>query len=274
MNGVTQKANIAKGQIFSNSLRNALMLSLVSEWKIDNASGTIVTDSWSGGSSGTLTGFTDTTAGYGDTHTSGWMSSVNCVSGTCLKFNGVDGYVNCGNQEAFKSLSRAYQDSTWSFWFNTNDGGEVIGKYQPFQFLIYEGKLSSFIYNGSNHLIGDPWQGNLTVNDGKWHYAVFVVDRDGYFTAYLDGIIDGSPYNISTHVAENWTETAFLYFGLRNSGSSIFTGLIDEVRIYNAIMPTSQIKDQYFGGLNNLFKNSSISKEEYLERMSSLALKD
>jgi prepilin-type N-terminal cleavage/methylation domain-containing protein len=32
MSGVTQKANIAKAQVFSNSLRNSLMLIIVGEW--------------------------------------------------------------------------------------------------------------------------------------------------------------------------------------------------------------------------------------------------
>jgi len=57
MSGVTNKATIAKGQIFSNSLRNSLMANLVSEWKFDqvnNPSTDQTPDSWSGGNNGTL----------------------------------------------------------------------------------------------------------------------------------------------------------------------------------------------------------------------------
>jgi len=35
MNGITNSATVAKAQVFSNSLRNALMMNLVSEWKFD-----------------------------------------------------------------------------------------------------------------------------------------------------------------------------------------------------------------------------------------------
>ena len=93
MSGVTQKANLTKAQVFNNSLRNALMANIIGEWKMDEGSGTSVNDTWGGLSNGTLYNFADTTAGYGDTHTSGWVSSSNCVSGTCLKFDGSNDYV-------------------------------------------------------------------------------------------------------------------------------------------------------------------------------------
>ncbi|MFA5086464.1 MAG: LamG domain-containing protein [Candidatus Paceibacterota bacterium] len=259
MSGVTAKANIAKSQVFSNSLKNALMMNLVSEWKFDELSsateGASIKDFWSGGNNGTLYTNSDGLDKL--------LGGNNCISGKCISLDGVDDYINCGNQETLKVLSRAYQDSSWSFWFKTTSGGEVIGKYQPFQFLISEGKMSAYIYNGTSHLIGSPWQGGTTVNDGKWHYAVYVVDRDGYFSAYLDSSNEGSPYNISTHAAENWLETTSLYIGVRNPGSNNFNGSIDDIRIYNAIMPTSQIKEQYYAGLNSLYAKGRINNQEY-----------
>jgi prepilin-type N-terminal cleavage/methylation domain-containing protein len=72
MSGVTQKATIAKAQVFSNSLRNSLMLNLISEWKLDGNAN----DSWSGGNNGTWYGSeegTNTSANY--------RPSDECVSG-------------------------------------------------------------------------------------------------------------------------------------------------------------------------------------------------
>ncbi|MFA5431888.1 MAG: LamG-like jellyroll fold domain-containing protein [Candidatus Paceibacterota bacterium] len=263
MSGVTQKANIAKAQVFSNSLRNSLMMNIVSEWKFEEGSGQDVIDSWGRVSSCTLGSSTEVDINDPT------RTTLGCVYGNCLSFDGSDDYVDCGNQEVLKALSRANQDSSWSYWFKTSTGGEVIGKYQPFQFIVSatSGKLSSFIYNGSSHLIGSPWQGDSIVNDDKWHYVVFAVDRSGYFFVYLDGVIEGSPCNISSHAGENWAETANLYIGVRNPGSSPFSGLVDDIRIYNAVILTSQIKEQYYTGLNNLFTNSIISKEEYINRV-------
>jgi len=83
MNGVTNKATIAKSQIFSNSLRNSLMANLVSEWKFDENTGISTADSWSGGNSGTLTGATLPT----------WLTGNNCIRGSCVSFDGVDDYI-------------------------------------------------------------------------------------------------------------------------------------------------------------------------------------
>ena len=67
MVGVSDKARIAKSQAFANSLRNSLLINLVSEWKLNDGSGTTASDSWSA-NTGTLTNFVDTTAEYGNTH--------------------------------------------------------------------------------------------------------------------------------------------------------------------------------------------------------------
>ncbi|MFA5013447.1 MAG: type II secretion system protein, partial [Candidatus Paceibacterota bacterium] len=59
MNSTTQKATIAKAQVFSNSLRNSLMGNLISEWKFDQVNvpaANQTPDSWSGGNTGTLNG--------------------------------------------------------------------------------------------------------------------------------------------------------------------------------------------------------------------------
>jgi hypothetical protein len=49
-------------------------------------------------------------------------------------------------------------------------------------------------------------------------------------------------------------------------------GLMDEIRIFNAAMPTSQIKEQYYVGLNKLLANGGITQEEYQNRIGELAM--
>jgi len=55
--------------------------------------------------------------------------------------------------------------------------------------------------------------------------------------------------------------------------SNFFHGLIDDARIYNAALSTSQIKQNYIAGLNSLLASGSISKEEYDQRLNNLASK-
>jgi len=65
-----------------------------------------------------------------------------------------------------------------------------------------------------------------------------------------------------------------LYIGRASAPGStrFFSGLIDDVRIYNAAIPISQIKEQYYEGLNNLLVTGGINKEEYIEKIQSLSL--
>jgi hypothetical protein len=49
---------------------------------------------------------------------------------------------------------------------------------------------------------------------------------------------------------------------------------MDEIRVYNAVLPTSQIKEQYYSGLNNLLANGAINQQQYAERISPLAIKE
>ena len=47
-------------------------------------------------------------------------------------------------------------------------------------------------------------------------------------------------------------------------------GLIDDVRIYNAAISTSQVRENYLAGLNKLLANNAITKTEYDSRISEL----
>jgi hypothetical protein len=48
-------------------------------------------------------------------------------------------------------------------------------------------------------------------------------------------------------------------------------GKIDEVRLFNSIVPTSQIKEQYYAGLNNFLVSSQINSSEYLNKLNDIA---
>ncbi|MFA5431278.1 MAG: type II secretion system protein [Candidatus Paceibacterota bacterium] len=84
MSGVTEKANIAKSQVFSNSLRNSLMINTVSQYNFNDISdakiGTNpvaadIKDSW-GSNNGTSVGGNPIIRGGSD-----------CVTGKCMEFN-------------------------------------------------------------------------------------------------------------------------------------------------------------------------------------------
>jgi prepilin-type N-terminal cleavage/methylation domain-containing protein len=264
MSSITSSANIAKSKAFLNSMDNALLLSRVSQWKLDEVSGTTANDSWLV-NTGTLTSFTDTTAGYGDTHTSGWMTSYNCTSGTCLKFDGVDDYVNINANDSLNN-----QNFTISFWANASsiEAGTsgIIGTSG------YTSNLGTGIYSNANNLY-NFWSYNgsapqyvfsiFTITTG-WNY--YVVTKSGVnFNCYKNGV---NVITDNTTLTNNINYTGVSWRIGQSIGSAYnFLGSIDDVRIYNAAIPTSVVGQNYYSGLNKLFKNNEISLNEFNQKI-------
>lgn len=256
MSGATQSANIAKSQIFSNSLRNALMANLVSEWRFDEGSGQVVSDSWSGGNSGTLGGTTGS-----ETNDPTWKTS-GCVSGNCLSFDGVNDYVQV-NDASNLNLSNYITLAVW-IYINVlpsvapNDWAQVVGKPS------YAGSYCILLGNTGNMKF---YLGGITsmlfartFSVGAWYHIVGTYDGSAMRT-YVNGSLTNS-------VAASGPITTYanpLYMGA--NASYALNGYIDDVRIFNVAVPVSQIKEQYYAGLNSLFAGGAISEQEYASRM-------
>ena len=265
MGGIVTKANIAKSQVFSNSLRNALMLNLISEWKLNETSGISAVDSWSGGNTGTLINFNFDT-------TDGWRSGSQCISGNCLYFDGSNDYVDMGK------IYGGNGAGTVELWgkVNTITGdqprfitfGNTIGDY--FGLYIASNLLSVKYYDGIHTYIPTT----KTINLDTWYYIVACWIDNQYMDVYVNGIrvLNDATFGIGGTLG---TPVAGpVRFGWPMNGTAsygYYNGFIDNVLIFNAAMPVSQIKEQYYAGLNKLLVNGNIAQEEYQQRISSIA---
>jgi prepilin-type N-terminal cleavage/methylation domain-containing protein len=273
MGGVTQKATIAKAQVFSNSLRNSLLLNLVSEWKLDEltaSNGTSIIDLWN-----KTTGTLVTDNGVNE------KSSSDCVSGRCITLDGTGDYINTGNNTPI-----GYNSFTFSFWAKT--AGSTLSQaavsitapgvtgWMGGFFVPFGTNTSGLFYvtGGTNHDIYrylSPGGSNSNITDNKWHYLVGACDRSQSKNpdVYLDGkLMNGAGGAGNCNQLEENIPIGTFYIG---GGSSTFNGSIDEVRVYNAALPISQIKEQYYAGLNSLLANGNIDTKEYIERINSIA---
>jgi prepilin-type N-terminal cleavage/methylation domain-containing protein len=265
MNGITSKANIAKGQVFSNSLRNALMLNLVSDWKLDENTGQYANDSWSGNNTGTLGNSTGV-----DSYDPTW--STDCVRGSCLFFNGTGNYANFGNASNLRITSQISIEAWVYMNSSASSSAKIVNKGRD-GYSAGDYDLSGSVFSLYVDSLGYPSgykATSYTMSAVKWHHVVATYDGDR-MKVYVDGIVSSNT-QIGLHTIDVYASAGRnLWIGSNNRGnvqtSDWWNGKIDEVKIYNQGVPASQIKQNYYSGVNSLLSSHLISENEYAERL-------
>jgi prepilin-type N-terminal cleavage/methylation domain-containing protein len=259
MGGMTTKATIAKAQVFSNSLRNSLMLNLISEWRFDGNTN----DSWSNGNNGIWYG----SAGGANT-SANYRPSSECISGQCLNFDGTDDYVEMPDSNSLNIVN----EITIGVWVKHGQNGVYDGilqkgsfsnNYGSYEMHLADNNQIKFVLN--NGAIVAVSSGTVLQSDG-WCYLVGTYDKQ-YLKIYKNGVLDGSPLAYTSNIS---IDANPLRIGEYYSSLFLFTGLIDDIRIYNTAMSISQIKESYYAGLNSLLSNGNINTLEYKERLNNL----
>jgi prepilin-type N-terminal cleavage/methylation domain-containing protein len=267
MGGVTEKANIAKAQVFSNSLRNSLMLDLISEWKFDGSgvtNGSTATTAYTQDSWGTNPGTTIS-------GTPLVQSGSSCIYDSCLSFNGAE-YITIGDKE---NLSFANNIFTFSFWVNpttpTNLG--IIGKRGgPWEYAIYSrsADLQFYAWNTTGAAV---YSNSCAVDINKWNYFVWTANGSSSYL-YKNGAKCGGASGKTGNTLSDTTSPFEIGRSGDGSGDRFMNGLTDEIRIFNATVPISQIKEQYYVGLNKLLSSNQITEKEYIEKINSISINE
>ncbi|MDD5569458.1 MAG: LamG domain-containing protein, partial [Candidatus Pacebacteria bacterium] len=276
MSSTTQKANIAKSQVFANSLRNSLMSDMVSEWKLDGNT----TDTWAASyaNNGTWSGPTapNTVATYG--------TASECVSGQCMDFDGVDDMVNCGNNA---SLSMGTKDHTVSLWVNfdnatapqletlvnCHDTGGGTGTNAGYWVRRYTGTSQLYVTFSDGILAstGDYLSPANSLVANNWYNIVVVFDRDASAQAYINGLKQSSSLTISTRTGAVQNTTSYK-IGAVGSNYYRLAGKLDEIRIFHALTSISRIQQNYLAGINKLMAKGEISALDYQNRLAELSI--
>lgn len=261
---ITQKANIGKGQAFSSSLDNSLLLAKVSSWKLDESSGITAYDSW-GENNGTRM---DTTGACDATHCP-QVQTAGCISNNCLSFDGVNDYVDCGNKSTLDVSGIGLTMSAWFYSIDENVG-YILAKnetnYSDIQYGFY--KESPSIDRIQVYINGTAVSYSPTgsVVNNKWYNTV-IVYNGVTIAIYINGSLSRVPQAYSVPI----TSTNYnLSIGRRKPNDVYFKGLIDDVRLYNQALSSSQIEQDYYIGLYKLFFKKGISSLEYKNRLSEL----
>jgi len=261
------KASLAKVKVFEESLKNDLMINLLSEWKLDGNTN----DSW-GSSNGTLKEISYASA----CDTSHCPQVIqNCVSKDCYYFESND-YIEITDNQGLKIGT---DDFTIAAWIKTNaakeHGRNIVGRYNP-GFLLRNqyGGIEFGVNNGT-------WQctqwgvGSTNLDDNKWHYIIGMRDvRNNALKMFFDGVEKfNTAGNTITNISGDLTSNTKNWQIGSLSADWDYIGYIDEVKLYNAALSSSEIKQNYIAGLNSLLSSGTISKKEYDERVNNLAKK-
>jgi len=251
MGGMRQKATVAQAKTFSASIQQKIGADLTGSWNFDDGAGLAAADSW-GFNNGVLTGGP------------AWMPAADCVSGGCLRFDGVDDYVDCG-----KISSQNWANLTteaWVYW-TANGMNGYAGVY-------YKGSgsdLGRLLIMNSGALLVQNGNGNFNTsgNDvlkSNWTHIVYTYDQavgQEYF--YVNGVLKGKKAR-SGSIAKNDTNL-WIGFGYSLPNNYMFPGSIDEVRVYETAFTASVAREYYFAGIKKLLNSKQITKMEYNERI-------
>jgi Concanavalin A-like lectin/glucanases superfamily/Putative Ig domain len=208
---------------------------LLAHWKFDESTGTIAADSI-GRNNGTLIGFNFAT-------NSGWASGV--IS-NALNFGTGNDYVLLDSSQI--NLTNNFAFSLWLKPQNATDNGAVMSVCSFYQ----ASGLRFFVAGNSLLLQGQTtagWQdtifANNAIQDGVWYHVAVVYDNS-ILSVYVNGTLQGSTNwggdmimnsNAVSQIGHDGTE-----------GADYFSGVIDDVMIFQRILTAGQVQALYHSG--------------------------
>jgi hypothetical protein len=137
-----------------------------------------------------------------------------------------------------------------------------------------DNRLCFDIYNSTN-----PSGNRLTTNnyiDGNWHHIVWTINNTGNWIIYIDGITASFTATLPTNInIENVNFTSNSLGKSLINGDGYLSGNIDDFRIYNFVLTSTQVQELYNGrvdiyNINNEIINRSLIS--YTSNLNSLVL--
>ncbi len=175
--------------------------------------------------------------------TPNWTSGI----GSAMSFDGVNDYVNAGNDA---SLDFGSNNFTISFWFKSSATGNIKivskynngGVYQGFNLFLNNGLITSSIKDTVATVI---YSVSVTqYNDNKWYNAIVVFNRSSNMSLYVNDILVDSDNIVVANATISTTSP--IYIGAALGFANFFNGSIDEVRIYNRALSADEVQALYW----------------------------
>jgi len=204
----------------------------VGYWQFDSAKvvGNQILDSSGNNLSGTLLGGVKSTTG---------------VVNQGLSFDGRSGYIQFPDD----TLTELTSDLSLAFWVNTQNNSRteaILSRYSAagieMGYILRSDPAGHVELRIGGNNSGTGYAVTLTdtgrINDGKWHYVTAVITRGQGVSFYIDGALSSKQaLNVVGRAGGSSLEIGLtpVYYG------TYFTGILDEVRIYNRVLSAAEI---------------------------------
>jgi hypothetical protein len=237
----------------------AALYGLVGYWKLNEASGTVASDSSGLGHSGTVTG------------TVNWVAAKASNGFQFDYTNGYD-YITLPNTTTLDNVQEG--DYTLAAWFKplSTPPGTGSANNANYAILLKAGFHCGLSYSHNqqfefgHYLTGNVWHGTGTWSNsyppGSWHHVVAVVNRTaGTITLYLDNVVKGTDSFTPNTAAREFGAQPW-NIGIADPNYSTWGwaahGIADDVRIYSRALCPAEVQDVYQSG--NPFGGVKITK--------------
>ena len=222
----TVKVRDAYGStIYADPTRVGLPVGLISYWKLDEAEGDIAEDT-AGDNDGIV---------YGDAF---WQTECGVKDGA-LQLDGIEDYIS--TDFVLKPADRPFSVFAW---VNSSvPGGVVISQLDGIggsgeTWLGIEavsGKLmTGLVAPPVGRFVPKPLISESVITDGQWHNVGFIWDGT-YRSLYVDGI-EVAKDAAAQNPMKSATGGLYIGVGKNLEAGTFFSGLIDDVRIFNRVV--------------------------------------
>jgi hypothetical protein len=189
-------------------------------------------------------------------------------AGKALEFDGEDDYVDVGTLGSFGSelnsnypsfsmwIKSSETDSLQAVLGTTNDkydtGGNLyhthlsIDLNSDYSYNVHAGYIFVKIRDEDNTAVEGSVNTNTGITDGNWHHLAVTIDNaNNTIKVYVDNVLQTFTY-YKQETPDNFANFQHeLYLGAgnnRGSLSSCFTGILDDFRIWNVVLPADTIQ--------------------------------
>jgi hypothetical protein len=203
---------------------------LVAHYYMDDTDGTTVADTEGNDGTGTYT-------------------PSDGIVGGALSFNGSSEWITLGAPEAF---DLGTGDFSFAFWMKapTNGYAGLIGNRVSSindNFINITTPNNGYITLETASTYNSPLISNGPLTDDAWHHVVIVRDA-GTLNMYVDGVLQAS--TITGNTDNIYSSTANMRLGqyYTDLNDYPYNGLMDDVRVYNRGLSSTDVEDLYGSG--------------------------